>query len=90
MDRRGKRVVGALAQVDVIVGMDRLLDAEPVPAAELDCPVGDHFVGVHVAGGAGAGLKDVDGKLVVQSALGHLTAGGQQGFNLPVAQRALS
>ena len=30
------------------------------PPDQLDRPVGDHLVGVHVARGAGAGLKDVD------------------------------
>ena len=52
---------------------------EAVAARQLDGPVGDHLVGVHVAGGAGAGLKDVDGELVVELALGHLAAGGDEG-----------
>ena len=87
VDGRGKDVVGALAQVDVIVGVDRLLGAEAVAAGQLDGPVGDHLVGVHVAGGARAGLEDIDGELVVELSVGHFAAGGQQGVDLPVVER---
>ena len=38
--------------------------------------VGDHLVGVHVRGGARAGLEDVDRELVVVLALGDRLAGG--------------
>ena len=38
--------------------------------------VGDHLVGVHVRGGAGAGLEDVDRELVVVLAGGDRVAGG--------------
>ena len=82
VDGRGKDVVGALAEVDVVVRMDRLLGAEAVAAGKFDRPIGDHLVGVHVARGAGAGLKDVDGELVVELAVGHFAAGGQQGIDL--------
>ena len=41
-------------------------------AQQLGGPVGDDLVGVHVGGGAGAGLEDVDHELVVEAALGHL------------------
>ncbi len=54
------------------------------PPAKLDGPIGDHLVGVHVAGGARAGLKDIDGKLVVESSVGHFAAGGEQGLDLGV------
>ena len=37
--------------------------------------LGDHLVGVHVRGGAGAGLEDVDRELVVVLAGGDLVAG---------------
>ncbi len=90
VDGRGKHVVGALAQVDVVVRMDRLLAAEAVAAGQFDRPIGDHLVGVHVARGARAGLKDVDGKLVVELAVGHFAAGGQQGLDLAFVERPLA
>ena len=64
-------VVGRLAEVDVVVGVDRA--ARPEGAAEqLDRAVADHLVGVHVGRGAAAGLEDVDHELVVEPALRHL------------------
>ena len=63
----GKDVVGGLAQIDVIVGVNRRL-APQDPARQFDGPVGDHFVDVHVGLGAAAGHPDVQGKMVVQLA----------------------
>ena len=40
------------------------------------CELGDHLVGVHVGGGAGAGLEDVDRELVVVLAGADRLAGG--------------
>src|SRR5215203_1936743 len=54
MHGRGKDVVRGLAHVDVVVGMG-------VVAGQ----VGHDLVGVHVRRRPGAGLEDVDGKLVV-------------------------
>jgi hypothetical protein len=54
VDGGGEDVVRGLAHVDVVVGVG------PV-AGE----VGEHLVGVHVRGGPGAGLEDVDRELVV-------------------------
>ena len=45
--------------------------------------VGEHLVGVHVRGGAGAGLEDVDRELVVVLAGGDRVAGGGD----PLGQR---
>ena len=42
--------------------------------------VGEHLVGVHVGGGAGAGLEDVDRELVVVFAGGDRVAGGGDPF----------
>ena len=64
-------VVGGLRHVDVVVGMDGLLGAHD-PAAELDGPVGDDLVGVHVGLRAAARLPDAQRELVVEIALGHL------------------
>ena len=65
VDGGGEDVVGGLAHVDVVVGVGAV-------AGE----VGDHLVGVHVRGGAGAGLEDVDRELVVVLAVGDRVAGG--------------
>ena len=54
---RGVCVVGALALVDVVVGVDGRLGAQ-LAAHQLDGAVGDHLVRVHVALGAGARLPN--------------------------------
>ena len=62
MDGRGDDVVRRLPAVHVIVR---------VRAGE----VGDHLVGVHVGGGAAAGLEDVHHKLSVEIAAGDAFGG---------------
>src|SRR5438874_2483319 len=52
-------VVRRLRHVDVIVRMDRLVDAE-LSAERGVRQVGDHLIAVHVERGAGAGLEYVD------------------------------
>ena len=65
---RGREaVVGRLALVDMIVGMDRRLAAARA-GQDLVGPAGDHLVGVHVGLGAGAGLPDDQRELVVMLA----------------------
>ena len=90
VDRRGKNVVGALPHVHVVVRMNGLRVGEAVAAAEFDGPIGDHLVDVHVGRGAGAGLKDIHRKLVVEASVGHLAAGGNQRLDLPERDRVLS
>ncbi len=90
VNRRGEHVIGALPHVHMVVGMDRLVGPKPVAARQLDGPIADHLVGVHVAGSARTGLIDVHRKLIVQLALGHFAAGGQQGLDLRVGQRPLA
>ena len=69
---RGREgVVGGLAPVDVVVGMDRGLLAHGL-AHDLAGPVGDHLVGVHVALGARAGLPDDEREVIVELAADHL------------------
>ena len=67
-------VVRRLRHVHVVVGVDRLLRSH-LAAGQLDGPVGDDLVGVHVGLGAAAGLPDVEGELVVPRPLGHLGRG---------------
>ncbi len=57
-------VVGGLAEVDVLVGVQVPVLA-PGVAQQLQRPVGDDLVGVHVGRGAGTALNDVDDELVV-------------------------
>ena len=76
--RRRERVVRRLAHVDVVVRMDGAFlalraDAEAQP---LIGQVGDHFVGVRVGRGAGAGLVDVDREMCVVLAGGDFFARG--------------
>ena len=63
VDRGGKDVVGRLAHVHVIVAVNGV-------AGE----VGDDLVGVHVRGGPGASLEDVDRELLVVLAGGDRVA----------------
>src|SRR5262249_33893347 len=74
VERRGVRVVRGLRAVDVVVGVAELVLALRV-AHQLEGPVRDHLVGVHVGRGARAALEDVQPELVVQLALDDLLAG---------------
>ncbi len=76
VDRGGEHVVGRLSHVYVVVRMDRLLFGQPVAASHFDGPVGNDLVGIHVRRRAGAGLVDVDGKLIVEFPGGHFAGGG--------------
>ena len=75
-DVNGRRdnVIGGLAFVDVVVRMDGRFRSDDAADA-FDSAVGNHLVGVHVGGGAGAGLIDVHYELVVQSALNDFVGG---------------
>ena len=71
---RGKRVVGRLRHVDVIVGMNGLFAAHHA-AGKLDGAIGDDFVGVHVGLRAAAGLPDAQRKMIVEFAGNHFVGG---------------
>ena len=76
---RREGVVGRLAHVDVVVGMDGLVRAEGL-AEGLVGAVRQDLVGVHVEGGAGAGLKNIDDPLVKQAVVvNNLHAGVLEG-----------
>ena len=74
LDRGGVRVVGGLRHVQVVVRLDDLVAALGV-AGQLERDVGEHLVGVHVGGGAGAALVPVGAELVVVLAVPHGLAG---------------
>jgi hypothetical protein len=61
----GKRVVGRLRHVDVIVGMDGPLAAHD-PAGNFNGAIGDHLVDVHVGLRAAARLPDAQREMVVE------------------------
>ena len=70
--RRREDVVGRLGHVDVVVGVDdrvvaALPAADPLRPQDLDRPVGEDLVGVHVVADAGAGLEGIDAEVVDQS-----------------------
>jgi hypothetical protein len=67
--RRRKAVVGRLAFVDMVVGMDRAL-AALLAGEDLVGARGDHLIGVHVRLRARAGLPDHQRELVVVPARG--------------------
>ena len=71
VDRGGDDVVRRLAEVDVVVGVDGRPRTQHA-AEQLDRPVADHLVGVHVGRGAATGLEDVDHELAVELSVGHL------------------
>jgi hypothetical protein len=89
VDGGGEGVVGALPHVDVIIGMDRLFSGEAVAADQLNRPIRDHLVEIHVAAGSRSRLVDVDGELIGQLPFGHLARGAPQGVDLVVAERIL-
>ncbi|MNJ20851.1 hypothetical protein D3C77_151930 [compost metagenome] len=70
----GEAVVGALRAVDVIVGVHWRFAATAL-AGQFVGPTGDHFVDVHVALSATAGLPDDEWKLVVQLPVEHFVGG---------------
>ena len=75
----GEGVVGRLRPVAVVVGVHRVLRAQRA-AQNLDRPVGDHLVGVHVGLGARAGLPHHQGEVVVQLAVDHVLGGTGDGL----------
>ncbi len=77
--RRGEGVVGRLAHIAVVVRVDRGFRAH-LAAQHFDGAIGDDFVGVHVGLGAGAGLPDDEGEVIVELALDHLLGGGDDGL----------
>ena len=83
----GKGVVGALAPVDVIVGMNGLLGTH-LAAGQLNRPIGDDLVRVHIRLGAGAGLKHDQGKMIVELAGDHLVRGPDNQINLLLGKLA--
>jgi len=77
--RGGIGVVGGLGGVDVIVRVAVLVLAL-LFSPEFDGAVGDHLVGVHVGGCAGAALEDIELELIVKAAPDQFAARGFNGL----------
>ena len=85
--RRRDRVVARLSLVDMVVGVNRLLGTD-FAAQRFDGEVGDDLVDVHIGGGAGPGLEDVDGKvLFADLALGDFKGGVGDGLAILGSRR---
>lgn len=67
----GESIVRGGAAVDVVIGVDGLLAAH-LAAEDLNSPVGDDLVGVHVGLGTGTGLPDDEGEVIQELAVGNL------------------
>ena len=87
LDRGGVDVVGGLAEVDVVVGVQPGVVALRVPE-DFQGPVGDDLVGVHVRGGPGAALDDVDDELLAEFAVHDLGAGLPDGGGTPGVEQS--
>ena len=82
----GDDVVGGLALVYVVVGMDDT--GADVASHDLGGSVGDDLVGVHISRGAGAGLEDVEDEMVVKLAVDDFLGGLDDGVFLVGFQQA--
>ena len=74
---RGDDVVGRLAHVDMVVGMDQ--PGAEVAAQELAGPVGDDLVGVGISRCAGAGLENVQHEVTVELSINDFLSRGDDG-----------
>ena len=76
----GEGVVGGLTHIDVIVGVNL--------NTSLCTQRSDHFVGVHVGGGAGTGLEHVDREFSIVLALSDSLSSGDDGIGLFCGKQA--
>ena len=83
---RGREgVVRRLAHIDVVVRMHGRLAAD-LPPEQLDGPVRQHLVDVHVRLCAGTGLPDIERKMLVQLARDRLVGGAHDRVGLPLRE----
>ena len=79
---RGRNhVVGTLGHVDVIIGMNGGV-APPGASQKLVGPVGKDLITVHVVGGSGAGLVDIDDEMLAVFPGENLVGGGDDGVGM--------
>ena len=83
---RGREgVVRRLAHIDVVVRMHGRLAAD-LPAEQLDGPVRQHLVDVHVRLRARPGLPDIERKVLVELAGDRLVGGAHDRVRLPLRE----
>ncbi len=73
MQGRRVGVVRRLGAIDVVVGVARLILSLAF-AHEFQGAVGDHLICVHVRGGPGAALEDVNLELIIEFSVDQLLA----------------
>src|SRR5258708_6285397 len=88
MHRGREAVVGGLAHVDVVIGADRLLQAQ-LTAQQLDGAVRQHLVDVHIRLRARTGLPDEQREVFVQLAGDRLVGGAAHRLPLPFGRPPL-
>ena len=87
MHRGGERVIGGLAHIDVVIGVDGFLRTLLSPG-HFDGPVRDHFIDVHVGLGARTGLPNTQWEFIHQNAVGHFSGRTLDEFSLRAIQFA--
>ncbi len=53
---------------------------------QFQCPIGDHFVGVHIGRGTCAALNNIDDKLTVPLATNNFVAGRRDSLSFCLSQ----
>jgi hypothetical protein len=86
-DRGGIDVVGRLTHIHMPVRVNHRV-VTLVEAEDLQCAVGDDFVGVHVRRGSGAALDDIHDELVQQAAPFDVLAGAHDRIRLDLIYQA--
>ena len=67
-----------MSEIDIVVGAyDRVITT--LAAHDLNGAVGQDLIDVHVVGGTGAGLENIDHDLVIKTPREHLIAGFDDG-----------
>ena len=72
----GKGIVGGLAHVHIVIGMEQFF------SGNLIAPVCNDLIGVHIGLGAGAGLPHHQRKMPMELSANHLVAGFGNGIQL--------
>ena len=74
-------IVGRLWTVDVIVRRTELIFS-PLMPHQFQCPVGNHFIGIHVSGRTGSSLNHIYRELLVMLSFEYFFTGSQDSIRL--------
>ncbi len=80
-------IIGRLAEIDMIVGMQMRVIALFMPK-QFQRTIGDNLVCIHVGGCARTALNDIDHELIVQCAITDFAAGTHNRIQMLAAQQA--